>query len=156
MLRIAFAAMGFALAGSASAGWRDMQVDARSETAFKESVQRMREEMPRAHGDVFAWALQRIWLAGATRAKAEGREFAAGEYFHQLDGLRYRAVRETADPNGKEVRAVYVASLSQSSNNKFATPYFQAMSSAGFSTFAAGGGPELKAQQLQCNCPFPH
>lgn len=156
MPRIAFAVLGFALAGSASAGWRDLQVDAGSETAFKESVQRMQEEMPRAHRDVFVWALQRIWLAGEERAKAEEREFTAGEYFQQLDGLRYRAVRETADPNGRKARAVYVAALSQSSNNRFMTPYVQPMSSAGFSTFAAGGGMELKAQQLQCNCPYPH
>jgi hypothetical protein len=60
--------------------------------------------MSRTRGALLAWALADIWIDGTRRAKGEGRELTADEYFRQVDGLGYKEVLALADPTGEKRR----------------------------------------------------
>ena len=76
-------------------GWRDLRIDASSESRFADSVQQMRDELPYHHALFFVLTLKDL--------KAR---FAPAEYRRQLDGLSYKQVARLASPN---VTAEYLA-----------------------------------------------
>ena len=100
MFRLTVAVLAVALAGTASAGWRSLRIDASSEATFTESAAAIRQELPAARRHLFDWALRDIWEQGAQRAEAEQREYTAEEYFRELDGLSYKKIVTFTDPTG--------------------------------------------------------
>ena len=101
MLKLAVAVVAVALAGSASAaGWRSLRIDGTSETTFTESVAAFQEKLTLSRRYAFAQALQDIWLKGLADAQAAEREYTAGDYFRQIDGLAYKEVVTLLDPTG--------------------------------------------------------
>ena len=108
MLKLTFAVLAFALAGTASAaGWRDLRIDASSEAAFAQSMEAFKEKLPRAQRYVFVLAMQDIWVQGVEAAKATDREYTGIEYFRQTNGLGYNEVVTLLDPTGQTARARY-------------------------------------------------
>ena len=69
-----------AVAGTASAGWRNMRVEAANAASFEESVAAFEKELSTARHYVFMLALQDIWAQGLQRATAEHREYTEAEY----------------------------------------------------------------------------
>jgi hypothetical protein len=103
MLKVTLAVLAVALAGTASAaGWRSMRLDASSEADFTASVCALRDKLPETRRHVLDLALNDIWVQGAEAAAAEQRDYAASEYFRQLDGLRYKEVVTLTDPTGEK------------------------------------------------------
>jgi hypothetical protein len=107
MLKLTIAALAFALAGTAAAGWRDLRIDGSSEASFAESMEAFKEKLPRARFYVFVLAMQQIWVQGVEDAKATDREYTAIEYFRQTNGLVYDEVVTLLDPTGQTARARY-------------------------------------------------
>jgi hypothetical protein len=83
-------------ASASARGWRDLRIDASSDSSFAESVQQMRDELPYHHALFFVLTLKDL--------KAR---FSPAEYRRQLDGLSYRQIARLASPN---VTAAYLAS----------------------------------------------
>ena len=106
-LKVAATALAIALAGTASAGWRTMRVEAADLSSFEESVGAFEEELSTARHYVFMLALQDIWAQGLQRANAEQREYTEAEYFRQLDGLTYGEIVSLADPTGDVIKERY-------------------------------------------------
>ena len=106
-LKLAATVLAVAFAGTASAGWRSMRVEAANLDSFDESVAAFEEELSTARHYVFMLALQDIWAHGLQRASAEQREYTEAEYFQQLDGLTYDAIVTLADPTGEVTRDRY-------------------------------------------------
>ena len=105
MLKLTVTVLAVALAGSASAaGWRSLRIDASSEAALEQSLAEFKEELPRARRHVFGEALKDIWTAGTQAAQAEQRDYTAGDFHRQIDGLRYEEVVKFVDPTGKTAR----------------------------------------------------
>ena len=101
MLKVTFAVLAVALAGSASAaGWRSMRIDGSSEADFTASVIALQQKLPPVRRQVLDLALQDVWVQGVRTAAAEQREFSASEYLRQLDGLKYKEVVTFTDPSG--------------------------------------------------------
>jgi hypothetical protein len=115
MLKLTVAVLAVALAGSASAaGWRSLRVDGSSDEAFAKSLEAFKEKMSPARVYVFGEALKDIWTQGAKAAEAEQREYAADEYYRQVDGLSYEEVVKLTDPTGDTAKDRYrTASLSR-------------------------------------------
>jgi len=87
-------------AASASArGWRDLRIDASSDSLFDGSVQQMRDELPYHHALLFVLVLKDL-----------KSRFTPAEYHHQLDGLAYKQIVRLASPN---VTAEYLAHYSR-------------------------------------------
>lgn len=107
MLKLTVAALAFALAGTAAAGWRDLRIDGSSEASFAESMEAFKEKLPRERHYVFVLAMQDIWVQGVEAAKAADREYTAIEYFRQTNGLVYEEVVTLLDPTGQTARARY-------------------------------------------------
>jgi hypothetical protein len=108
MLRLTFAVLAIALAGSASAaGWRSLRIDASSEASFSESVAVFQEKLSPVRRYVFASALQDIWAMGTKNADAEQRVYTESDYLRQLDGLGYDAVVTLTDPTGDTAKRRY-------------------------------------------------
>lgn len=102
MVKLTVAALALTIASSAgAAGWRSLRIDGSSESAFSQSVAALRDKLPPAHQFVFNSALQDIWALGTQLAESEQREYAAAEYFRQLDGLTYKDVVTFTDPTGR-------------------------------------------------------
>ena len=102
MLRIAFAVLALVLAGSASAaGWRKLQIDARSEAAFNESVATFQQKLSPSRRVAFTKSLEDIKRESTQRASAQQREYTTADYLGQLHGLGYNEVMTLADPTGK-------------------------------------------------------
>ena len=97
-LKVAATALAIALAGTASAGWRTMRVEAADLSSFEESVAAFEGELSTARHYVFMLALQDIWAQGLQRAGAEQREYTEAEYFRQLDGLTYDDIVAAGGP----------------------------------------------------------
>ena len=105
MLKLTFAVLALALAGTASAGnWRKLRVDASSEAAFEQSLAVFKDELTPARRLVFGEALQDIWVQGVREAAAVQREYTAADYYRQLDGLSYDEIVTFTDPSGKTAR----------------------------------------------------
>ena len=106
MLKLIVAIATLVLAGTASAaGWRDLRIDASSDTTFKESVAALQEKLTPSRRLAFALSLQDIWREGTQRAMAEQHEYTSADYLRQLDGLGYDEVVTLTDPTGmKEER----------------------------------------------------
>jgi hypothetical protein len=109
MLRVALAVLAVSVASSASAGWRDLRIDASSEAAFTESVALLQEKLSRPRAGFLTLALHDLWVTGTERAQSDDRVFNAEEYFRQLDGLGYEGVLALADPTGVKQRNQYRA-----------------------------------------------
>ena len=75
-------------AGASARGWRDLRIDASSDSRFDDSVQQMRAELPYNRAVLFEMVLQDL--------KAR---FAPAVYRRQLDGLTYRDVVRLASPS---------------------------------------------------------
>ena len=111
MLKLTVAVLSIALAGTASAGWRSIRLEASDEASFTKSVAMFAEKLSPARRVVFEAALQDIWLKGTLDAEAAQREYTASDYFQQLDGLAYRDVVNLVDPTGDTARARYRAAI---------------------------------------------
>ncbi len=95
-------------ATSASArGWRDLRIDASSDSRFNESVQQMRDELPYHHARLFGLVLKDL----ETR-------LAPAEYRQQLKGLSYKQIAHLASPN---VAAEYLASYARAGTGAIGT-----------------------------------
>ena len=106
-LKLTVTALAIAFAGTASAGWRSMRVEAADLASFDESVAAFEEELSTARTYVFMLALQDIWSQGLQSAGAEQREYTEAEYLRQLDGLTYDEIVTLADPTGKTTKERY-------------------------------------------------
>jgi hypothetical protein len=105
MLKLTTAVLTVALAGSASAaGWRDLRIDATSETSFDRSVELLRDKLTNARKHVLERALQDIWTQRTQDAAAEQREYTQEDYYAQLDGLSYEEVVRLLDPTGEQAK----------------------------------------------------
>jgi hypothetical protein len=110
MLKVTFAVLAVALAGTASAdGWRKLQIDASSETAFDESVATFQQKLSPARRFVLGQALRDIWSEGVQAAKAEQREYTTADYYAQIDGLSYKELVTFTDPTGDTAKDRYRA-----------------------------------------------
>jgi hypothetical protein len=107
MLKLTIAVLATALAGTATAGWRDLRVDGTSEAAFAQSLEVFKEKLSPARRQVFGEALKDIWLEGTTAAEAEQREYTASDYYGQVDGLGYDEVVNYTDPTGHTAKMRY-------------------------------------------------
>jgi hypothetical protein len=75
-------------ATAGAGGWRDLRIDASSDSQFNESVQAMRDQLPYPHALLFVLVLHDL----KTR-------FSPTEYRQQLDGLSYKEIAHLASPN---------------------------------------------------------
>ena len=114
MLKLTVAALAFALAGTAAAGWRDLRIDGSSEAAFAKSLDEFKDKLSPAHRCVLGEALKDIWLEGEKQAAADQREYTNSDYYAQLHGLGYKEIVTLTDPTGDTAKDRYrVASLGQ-------------------------------------------
>jgi hypothetical protein len=118
MLKLTAIALAVAFAGTASAGWRAMRVEAADTASFEESVAAFEVELSTARHYVLMLALQDIWAQGLQRARAEQREYTEAEYFRQLDGLTYEEIVTLADPSGKTTKERYRAGVAKMLANR--------------------------------------
>jgi hypothetical protein len=141
-LKLTAAALAIALAGTASAGWRAMRVEAADVASFEESVAAFEEELSTPRHYVFMMALQDIWAQGLQRAGAEQREYTEAEYFRQLDGLTYDEIVTLADPTGKTTRERYRTGVSKMLANRgpLVATGVSASASNNATPVGAGGG----------------
>ena len=115
MLRLTVAVLALVLAGTASAGWRDLRVDGSSEEAFAKSLEAFQDKLSPARRYVFGEALKDIWRQGAKAAAAEQRDYTEEDYYAQVDGLSYKEIVTFTDPSGDTAKDRYrVASLNPS------------------------------------------
>jgi hypothetical protein len=98
-------------ANASARGWRDLRIDASSESQFKDSIQQMRDELPFHHARLFVLVLKDLEL-----------RFSPAEYRKQLEGLSYKQIAHLASPT---VTAAYLASYGR------AGPAFSADSGPG-------------------------
>ena len=117
-LKLTVTALAIALAGTASAGWRSMRVEAADLASFEESVAGFEEELSTARHYVFMLALRDIWAQGLQRASAEQREYSEAEYFRQIDGLTYDEIVTLADPTGKVTKERYRTGVAKTVANR--------------------------------------
>jgi len=114
MLKLTVATLAIVLAGTASAaGWRKLQIDASSETAFDQSVATFQEKLSPSRRVAFARSLQDIQDEGTKRATGEQRDYTRAEHLQRLHGLGYEEVVTLVDPTGKragQYRAAYYQS----------------------------------------------
>ena len=114
MLKLTVATLAIVLAGTASAaGWRKLQIDASSETAFDQSVATFQEKLSPSRRVAFARSLQDIQDEGTKRATGEQRDYTRAEHLQRLHGLGYEEVVTLVDPTGKRAgyyRAAYYQS----------------------------------------------
>ncbi len=75
-------------ANASAGGWRDLRIDASSDSRFDDSVQQMRDELPYHHAVLFVLVLKDL----KTR-------FGRAEYRKQLDGLAYKQIVRLGSPN---------------------------------------------------------
>ena len=112
-LKLTVIALAIGLAGTASAGWRSMRVEAADLASFEETVARFEEELSTARHYVFMLALQDIWAQGLQSAGAQQRDYTEAEYLRQLDGLTYDEIVTLADPTGKTTKERYRAGVAR-------------------------------------------
>ena len=108
-MKLVIAMLALAFAGTATAGWRDLRVDASSEEAFAKSLQTFEQQLSPERRHVFGEALMDIWLKGARDAEANQSEYTVADYYRQLDGLSYEEVVTLTDPTGNTAKERYEA-----------------------------------------------
>jgi hypothetical protein len=111
MLKLTVAVLAVALAGTASAGWRSMRLEASDEASFTKSVAVFKAKLSPARRVVFEEALNDIWVKGTLAAEAVQREYTASDYYRQIDGLGYGEVVRLVDPTGDTAKARYRAAV---------------------------------------------
>jgi len=111
VLKLTVAAIAFAHAGTAAAGWRSLRVDGNSEEAFAQSMTAFKDALSARREYVFGEALKDIWIQSATAADADQREYTADEWYKLLDGLRYEEVVNYTDPTGDTAKQRYRAAV---------------------------------------------
>ena len=107
MQRLTVVVLAVALAGTASAGWRDLKIDGSSAAAFQQSLEAFNQELSPERHQVFTAALMDIWLQGSADAKAAQREYTVSDYHAQLHGLSYDEVVTFTDPTGETAKQRY-------------------------------------------------
>jgi len=112
-------------ASAGARGWRDLRVDASSDSRFNDSIQQMRDELPYHHARLFVLVLKDL----KTR-------FSPAEYRQQLDGLSYKQVAHLASPN---VTAEYLAYYAGRPVGQFIGPGVDASSSSAVAPAFYGG-----------------
>jgi hypothetical protein len=154
MLKLTIAVLAVALAGTASAGWRSLRIDASSEAAFEQSLAEFKEKLNPARRHVFGEALKDIWVARTQAAEAEEREYTAQEYYGELDGLSYEEVVNFTDPSGKTARNRYRAATAAVARPFPAAPppAYGPRPANGWGTNAAS----FAQQRQQCQCAAPN
>ena len=76
-------------------GWRDLRIDASSDSRFTDSIQQMRDELPYHSAVLFVIVLKDLKT-----------HLAPAEYRQRLDGLTYKQIAHLASPS---VTAEYLA-----------------------------------------------
>ena len=97
---------------ASAAGWRDLRIDASSESSFKESVATLQDKLSPSRRHAFARTLEDIWNQGTRLAEEQQREYTDADYLRQVHGLGYEQVVKLTDPTGKSegrYRAEYYA-----------------------------------------------
>jgi hypothetical protein len=155
MMKIGVAVLALVLAGTASAGWRDLRVDGSSEEAFAKSLEAFQNKLSPARQYVFGEALKDIWIQGAKAAKAEQREYTDEDYYAQVDGLSYEEIVTFTDPTGDTAKDRYrTASLRPTyvgGGGSSGGPNWGSRPATGWGT-----NPSSNAQmQQQCGCASP-
>ena len=75
-------------ANAGASGWRDLRIDASSDSRFNDSIQQMRDELPYHHALRFVLTLKDL--------KAR---FSPTEYREQLNGRTYKEIVKLGSPN---------------------------------------------------------
>ena len=103
------------LAGCASTGgWRSLSIDGTSESAFRESVTQLDDELSSVRREMFRIALIDIAQTGVLSAGETddgGPAYDDADFRAELDGLTYEAVIALADQSGTPVNRLYYSSL---------------------------------------------
>jgi hypothetical protein len=138
MLKLTVVVLAVALASTAqAAGWRALRIDGKSEASFSDSVAAFREKLNPQRRYVFVRALQDIWALGTKHAEAEQREYAAEDYFRELDGLGYKDVVTFTDPTGRTAltryRDAYTRVYASPRSSTAPSPFPQQPAPIGFS-----------------------
>ena len=85
-------------AGANASGWRDLRIDASSDSRFTDSIQQMRDELPYHRAVLFVIVLKDLKT-----------HLAPAEYRQRLDGLTYKQIAHLASP---QATAEYLAHYS--------------------------------------------
>jgi len=85
-------------ASASASGWRDLRIDASSESRFTDSIQQMRDELPYHRAVLFVIVLADLKT-----------HLTPAEYRQRLDGLTYKQVARLASP---QASAAYLAHYS--------------------------------------------
>ena len=139
-LKLMATALAVAFAGTASAGWRTMRVEAANAASFEESVAAFEEELSTARHYVLMLALQDIWAQGLQSASDEQREYTEAEYFRQIDGLTYDEIVTLADPTGDVTKERYRTGVEKMLANR-RPPVATGVSAASSNSRTPVGGP---------------
>ena len=94
---VSFAALILLGAASANASsWRDLRIDASSDSRLADSIQQMRDELPYHKGVFFVIVLADLKT-----------HLAPEEYRQRLDGLTYRQIAHLASPRAEAAYLAY-------------------------------------------------
>jgi hypothetical protein len=86
--------------GASASGWRELRIDASSDSRFNDSIQQMRDELPYHRAVVFVLTLKDL--------KAR---FSPVEYREHLNGLTYNEIVRLGSPNVTVEYRAYSARL---------------------------------------------
>jgi len=161
MLKLTVAVLAVALAGTASAGgWRSLRVDASSEAAFEQSLAEFKDKLSPGRRYAFGESLKDVWVAGTQAAEAEQREYAAADYYRQLDGLSYEQVVTLLDPTGETARRYLAAYNPYSTGDRGARRAGPATPGPNWGSRPTNGWGMSSASfaqaQQQCGCAAPN
>ncbi len=107
-------------------GWRDLRIDASSDSRFNDSVQQMRDELPHNRAVLFVLTLNDL--------KAR---LAPAEYRERLNGLTYKEIVQLGSPSVSNEYLAYFTALRNKSGSASASGTFPPGSSEnGFSGVA--------------------
>lgn len=87
-----------AAASANASGWRDLRIDASSDSRFTDSIQQMRDDLPYHRALLFVIVLKDLKT-----------HLAPAEYRQRLDGLTYKQIAHLASP---QATAEYLAHYS--------------------------------------------
>jgi hypothetical protein len=125
-------------ASASARGWRDLRIDASSDSRFNESVQQMRNELPYHRAVFFVLVLKDL-----------KKRFAPTEYRQQLDGLTYKQIAHLASPTVSDEYLTYYARLhSRGAADPSGAPMFQGFSGVANPFGAFPGFDQTTGRQL--------
>jgi hypothetical protein len=87
-------------ANARASGWRDLRIDASSDSRFDGSIQQMRDELPHNRAVLFVLTLQNL----------EAR-FTPAEYRQHLNGLTYKEIVQLGSPSVADQYLTYYRRL---------------------------------------------